>query len=121
MQQNGPNAPGYWRKVMARYVMRLLAGAALAAIGGCATTAPEAPTAPPQVGVALETEPTVESGANTAVIIPRGESDALVVGSGEAGGLEVYNLAGARVGAIPAGEAVGVDARYGVPGGAATN
>lgn len=110
---------------MARLAIRLLAGAALAC-GGCATAGVSGETpasAPASVAPVGETTATADSDANTAIIIPRGQGDALIVGTSEAGGLEVYGLNGARLSAIPAGAPVGVDARYGSadPGGAGSS
>jgi 3-phytase len=86
---------------------------ATAAIAGCASTG-SAPPPPISVEPAAETAPTVQSDANTAVLLPRGDGG-LIVGSSESAGIEFYGLDGARLGAVPAGSAVGVDARYGAP------
>jgi 3-phytase len=85
---------------------------ATAAMAGCATT--DAPSAPVSVAPAAETAPTVQSDANTAVLLPRRDGG-LIVGSSESTGIEFYSLDGVRLGAVPAGSAVGVDARYGAP------
>jgi len=88
---------------------------ASAALAGCASTS-RAPTIPSSVTPVSETAPTVQSDANTAVVIPRGQGDGLVIGSSEGGGVELFGLDGARVSAITGGGAiVGVDARYGAP------
>lgn len=83
---------------------------ATAALLGCANNG--APTA---ITAAVETAPTEQSDANSAIIIPHGDS-ALIIGSSENGGIEVFGLDGARRSATPAGSVVGLDARYGVPG-----
>jgi 3-phytase len=93
---------------------------ATAALAGCATTAATAPTAPtepalPSVAPVAETAPTMQSDANTAVLIPRGNGDGVIVGSSESGGIELYGLDGSRIASIAAGSVVGVDARYGAP------
>ena len=86
---------------------------ATAAMAGCATTG--APSAPASVAPAAETAPTVQSDANAAVLLPRNNGGALVVGSSESAGIELYDLSGARLGALGGGAIVGVDARYGAP------
>jgi 3-phytase len=85
---------------------------ATAAMAGCATTG--APTAPASVAPAAETAPTVQSDANTAVLLPR-NGGGLIVGSSESAGIELYDLSGARLGALGGGAIAGVDARYGAP------
>lgn len=67
----------------------------------------------PAVATTGQTPPTAQAGANAAVLALEG-TGGLIVGTGELGGLELYSLDGARTGAVPAGEAVGVDIRYGV-------
>jgi 3-phytase len=86
---------------------------ATAAMAGCATTG--AAPAPVSVAPAAETAPTVQSDANTAVLLPRNNGGGLIVGSSESAGIEFFGLDGARLGAVPAGGVVGVDARYGAP------
>lgn len=92
---------------------------ATAALAGCATTgatvAPEPAAAMPSAPARAETAPTLQSDANTAVIIPRGQGDGLILGSSESGGVELYSLAGERLSSTPAGAVVGVDARFGAP------
>ncbi len=91
---------------------------ATAALAGCATTgaavAPQ-PAPSPVAPARAETAPTEQSDANTAIIIPRGQGDGLILGSSEAGGVELYSLTGERISSTPAGAVVGVDARYGAP------
>ncbi|MCL6740788.1 phytase [Sphingomonas sp. RB56-2] len=59
---------------------------------------------------------TQQGGANRAVVVTDGPSSS-IVGTAELAGLEIYDSAGKRTGSIPAGEAVGVDVRYGsLPG-----
>jgi 3-phytase len=67
------------------------------------------------VSAAAETAPTAQSDANTAFIVPRGDGSGLIVGSSETTGIELYGLDGARIGAVAAGAAVGIDGRYGAP------
>lgn len=86
---------------------------ASAALAGCAT-AGGGPAAPAALTPAAETAPTEQSDANTAIVLPRG-GGGLIVGSSESAGIEFYALDGSRLGAVPAGAAVGVDARYGAP------
>jgi 3-phytase len=86
---------------------------ATAAMAGCATTsAPEAPAQTPSIAPHAETAPTEQSDANNAILIPRADGSGLIVGSSETAGIELYGLDGARLAQIPAGAAVGVDARY---------
>ncbi|MGE0595913.1 MAG: phytase [Hyphomonadaceae bacterium] len=93
----------------------------LATVGlaGCATTAPtgapDVAAAPATVTAAGETAPTEQSDANTAIIVPRGRGDGVILGSSEAAGIELYGLDGARLSSAPAGAIVGVDARFGAP------
>jgi 3-phytase len=58
------------------------------------------------------TEATQQGGANRAVVVADG-SNRSIVGTAELAGLEIYDSSGKRNGAVPAGEAVGVDVRYG--------
>lgn len=90
---------------------------ASAALAGCATTssAPTEPAGPPAIAPRAETAPTEQSDANTALLIPRADGSGLILGSSETTGIELYGLDGARLAQIPAGAAVGVDARYGAP------
>jgi 3-phytase len=90
------------------WAVRVFAAAALAACAGGGRPASVAPSA--------ETAPTAQSDANTALMLPRGAGDGLIVGSSESAGIELYSLDGARLGAIAAGAAVGLDARYAIPG-----
>ncbi|MGH6950258.1 MAG: phytase [Vitreimonas sp.] len=85
---------------------------ATAALAGCASGGGVAPV---QLAVTAETAPTAQSDANTAAIVPRESGGGLVIGSSETTGIELYDLAGARVAAIAAGATVGLDARYGAP------
>jgi 3-phytase len=65
---------------------------------------------------ALGTSPTAQGGANRAVVVLDPQRP-LIVGTGELAGLEIYDVTGKRLGSAPAGEAVGVDVRYGWPSG----
>ena len=89
---------------------RTLAVAGL--LAGAAAAAQTAPAVPTVDGVG--TSPTQQGGANRAVLILDGQSP-LIVGTAELAGLELYDTDGKRIGAVPAGEAVGVDVRYGWP------
>ncbi|HTU12057.1 MAG TPA: phytase [Allosphingosinicella sp.] len=84
-------------------------------------TAQPAPPAPKTVAVTVRTQPMAPGEPNQAVIAA--EPDRVrVIGTSELGGLESYDIAGARLGATPAGDVAGVDVRAGVPvaGGTAT-
>lgn len=74
-----------------------------------------APAAPPVVRVAGGTQPTAQGDPNMAVIDAVDGGGARLIGTAELGGLEVYDMSGARAASIPAGEASGVDLRAGVP------
>ena len=94
-------------------------GVGLAGIAGIACfangVAGQSATPTPSVE-ASSTVPTGQGGANRAVVVSEGQS-ASIVGTAELAGLELYDSAGKRVGTVPAGEAVGVDVRYGaLPG-----
>ena len=84
---------------------------ATAALVGCASGARTAELTP-----AVETAPTAQSDANAAIVIPTNDGDGLIIGSSESSGIEIYGLDGARRASVAVGAAVGVDARYGVPG-----
>lgn len=86
---------------------------ASAALGACALGGTQGPALLSSVA---ETAPTAQSDANTAFIVPRANGGGLVVGSSENTGIELYDLEGNRLGAVGAGAAVGIDARYGAPG-----
>lgn len=90
---------------------------ASAALGACAMGGAQGPAT---LSAIAETAPTEQSDANTAFIVPRANGGGLVVGSSETTGIELYDLEGARIGAVSAGAAVGIDARYGAPGAADT-
>ena len=79
------------------------------AMAGAQTASP-APTVQ-----ASGTVPTQEGGANEAVLLIEGQRS-IIVGSAELAGLELYDLDGKRIGAVPAGEAVSLDVRYGALG-----
>jgi len=88
-----------------------LAGIACFASGvGAQTTAPV-----PSVE-ASGTVATQQGGANRAVVVVDRQGSS-IVGTAELAGLEIYDSSGKRTGSVPAGEAVGVDIRYGaLPG-----
>lgn len=96
-----------------RTVVRLAGIAGIA----CFTNGVAAQTAAPVPAVeASNTVPTQLGGANRAVVVRHGP-DVSIVGTAELAGLEIYDSTGKRTGAVPAGEAVGIDVRYGaLPG-----
>jgi 3-phytase len=100
---------------------RTLSAALLAGVAVGAVAHAQSP-APPTVATAVETVPTARNDGNTGVLVLDGAGGARIVASGGLGGIEVYDLTGARLAATPAGEVIGVDVRYGVPlvGGKAT-
>jgi 3-phytase len=83
-----------------------------AAIFATASALPAQQGAPVPRVAATATVPTQQGGASRAILLLGGERP-LIVGTAELAGLELYDLAGARVGSFAAGEAVGVDVRYG--------
>ncbi len=86
----------------------------VAILTGLLSTASLAPAqnAPPvPVVEATATAPTQQGGANRAVLVA-GDTP-FIVGTAELAGLEIYDLSGKRIGSADAGEAVGVDVRYG--------
>lgn len=88
-----------------------LAGIACFGTGVAAQNAPAVPSVE-----ALSTVATQQGGSNRAVVVSEGQT-ALIVGTAELAGLEVYDSSGKRTGSAPAGEAVSVDVRYGaLPG-----
>jgi 3-phytase len=95
----------------------LLAAAAAVALAEplAAQPASDATANPPQIAPMRQTEATAQAGANGAVVWLQDGAPARLVGTGALGGLEVYDLDGKRLSAVDAGEAVGVDLRYGVP------
>ena len=101
--------------------MRIVMG--LAGIAGIAcftngVAAQNAATSPPVE--ASGTVPTQQGGANRAVVVQDGPTTS-IVGTAELAGLEIYDSAGKRTGAVPAGEAVGLDVRYGALSGLGEN
>jgi 3-phytase len=80
---------------------------ATAALTGCAGGGGERIA---NIAASAETAATTQSDANTALVIPSANGG-LIIGSSESGGIELYDLNGARRTAAPAGAVVGVDAR----------
>lgn len=85
----------------------LLLLASLAAAAADAQPAANTPSVP-----ATATVPTRQGGANRAIVVESGNGP-LIVGTAELAGLELYDPSGKRIGAVPAGEAVNLDIRYG--------
>lgn len=84
------------------------------AILGVGTAAQPQAARPVPVVEATSTAPTQQGGSNRAVFVA---SDIpFIVGTAELAGLELYDLSGKRIGSVDAGEAVGVDVRYGALG-----
>lgn len=91
-----------------------LAGIAGIASFGTGVAAQNAPAVPSVE--ASSTVATQQGGSNRAVVVSDGQNSS-IVGTAELAGLEVYDSSGKRTGSAPAGEAVGVDVRYGaLPG-----
>ncbi|MBD3832998.1 phytase [Brevundimonas bullata] len=70
--------------------------------------------AAPVVAAAVETTSTGEASSGVIVLGAEARQHRLVSAAGLSG-LEVFDLTGARVGGVPAGEAGGLDVRYGFP------
>jgi 3-phytase len=94
-------------------------GVGLAGIAGIACLASGVGaqnTAPIPSVEASGTVATQQGGANRAVVVVDRQGSS-IVGTAELAGLEIYDSSGKRTGSVPAGEAVGVDIRYGaLPG-----
>jgi 3-phytase len=86
--------------------LALLLSAGLIGAPAAPQPAANAPTAQ-----ATATVPTQQGGANRAIVLD-GEKTPVIVGTAELAGLELYDLSGKRTGAVPSGEAVGLDVRY---------
>ncbi len=89
---------------MSRRIFLLLVGLSANALAQPATTPIVVPT--------VATTPTEQGGASRAIAVTEGGQQ-LLVGTAELAGLEIYDFAGKRIGSVSAGEAVGVDIRYG--------
>jgi 3-phytase len=95
-------------------VFPLLAMAACQPAGAPVTSLEDAPEYSPSVPASAETTPTLADGATDPAIWINAESpqDSLILGSGLAGGLEIYELDGTRIG-VMSERAIGlVDVRY---------
>lgn len=84
-----------------------IAGITCFGSGVAAQTAPSVPSVEASTTVATQ-----QGGANRAVVVSDGQVSS-IVGTAELVGLEIYDIAGKRIGSAPAGEAVSVDVRYG--------
>lgn len=73
--------------------------------------------APPTVTAAISSVPVAQGEPNMGVLAldPANPGRSRIIGTGEMGGLELYNLAGRRTGTASAGDVAGVDVRVGVP------
>lgn len=106
---------------MKRQAIVLAVLCATMTVGGCATpprAAPETATAKaapatPQLMARMQTQPLVGNEPNSSVLVSDA-SGTYLVGTAALGGIEVYDLAGKRLGATPAGEVASVDVSYGV-------
>jgi 3-phytase len=101
-------------------MVRKLTASCLAAgvvgVFGASAVAAQTPDFP-SVTAAAATAPTSRGEANRAVVVldPTTAANSRIVATAGLGGLEVYDLAGVRMDAAPAGEAGSLDVRYGVP------
>ena len=88
----------------------------------CSATQAQESAAVPAISARSQTQPTASGEANSAVIVRDAATPARshVVATSALGGLEVYDLAGKRVGTTPSGEVAAVDVAYDVRFGKAT-
>ncbi|KAF1721452.1 phytase [Pseudoxanthomonas wuyuanensis] len=97
-------------------LFNLLVSAALAT-AGCASNAGNGdPDDAPLIAAVAQTDATATGEANAAVVV-RHPSDAArsrIVATAALGGLELYDLAGKRIGSVPAGEVAALDISYGI-------
>lgn len=100
-------------RAKAHFAVRTLSILLMAGAGLATAAHAQAPSAAAVAPIA-QTTPTSRSGANTAVLVLDDAGGGRIVGSGELGGLEIYSLDGRRTASIEAGDAAGVDVRYGV-------
>lgn len=94
----------------------LLVSAALAVTGCTSNAGNSEPDDAPLIAATAQTEATASGEANAAVIV-RHPSDAVrsrIVATAALGGLELYDLAGKRLGSVPAGEVAALDVGYGI-------
>ena len=104
-------------KVKTLRIFLALAVVACQPAGTPVTNLENEPEHSPSVPASAETTPTLADGATDPAIWINTESpqDSLILGSGLAGGLEIYTLDGTRVG-VTSGRAIGlVDIRYNFP------
>lgn len=92
----------------------LLATASMLILGGSALAQTPAPA--PEAPALKATAALSSGGANAATLLlnPSNPAASLIAGTAELGGVELYDLGGQQVGAIPAGEAYALDSRAGV-------
>lgn len=90
----------------------LMASAAALTLAGTAFAQAAPPVAVAPVG---QTAPTTRNDANTGALIFDADGTVRIAGSGGLSGIELYDAAGARLSATPAGEVVSVDVRSNVP------
>ena len=104
------------RIALATGVAAIVCGLASCASSGVSAQVPTEPAAQPPVRATAATAPASQGQVNKAVLVLDAADPAAsrIVGSGGLGGLEVYNLAGRRLGATPAGEAASLDVRQGI-------
>lgn len=100
-----------WKSHSAKLVCALLAQTAFISTGHAQAPAP----ATVQAAIASTRLPQGEPNMGVIAVDPADPAAARIIGTGELGGLEIYDLAGRRVGGAAAGEATGLDIRSGVP------
>ena len=95
---------------MTRAARRLL----FLAVMTFASSAVAAQTSKPALSVDAHQTVVTRSGEANRAIVLHGSGAPIIVGTAGLSGLELYDLSGRRKGAVPAGEAVSLDVRYGV-------
>lgn len=105
--------------MMAQWQTAFMASVAWAALAVAAhAQPPAAPPAPLPVATAkVASAPTASGEANMGLLVTDAgnPADSRILGTAALGGIELYSLDGARTGAVPAGEVVALDVRYGFP------
>ena len=91
-----------------------LAASVLLAVTPRADATPPEGVAAPQLTAKRQTQPTLTGEANSAVVVRNAAKPeaSYIVGTAALGGLEVYDLAGKRLGKTAAGEVASVDVAY---------
>ena len=97
-----------------QFLVSCLAASVFLAMSQHADATPPEGLPAPQLTAKRQTQPTLTGEANSAVIVRNAAKpeDSHIVGTAALGGLEVYDLAGKRLGKTAAGEVASVDVAY---------